>query len=93
MKRELVTIAYTLALAGCVGKVPPAIEARVVTVDRPVAVSCVKASDIPTEPAQIGDRLTGDAARDLPTVAASAIRLRAWGRKLGALVSGCVLPN
>lgn len=81
-----------LLLAGC-ATTPPAIEVRTVTVDRIVAVSCLKASDIPGEPALIGDRLTGDAARDLPTVAASAIRLRAWGRTAVALLGGCVLPE
>ena len=87
------TLLAALLLAGCAGRVPPpAIEARVVTVTVPVAISCVKASDIPAEPAKIGDRLTGDAARDLPVVAASAVRLRAWGGQLAALLGGCVLP-
>ena len=87
-------LALALLLAGCAGRVPPpAIEARVVTVDRPVAISCVKASDIPAEPTKIGDRLTGDAARDLPVVAASAVRLRAWGGQLAALLGGCILPD
>lgn len=82
-----------LALAACVPTPKPAIEVRVVEKIVPVAVSCVKASDLPTEPPLIGSKLTGDAARDLPTVAASAVRLRAWGRTLGALVSACVLPD
>ena len=81
-----------LLLAACTPTPHPAIEVRVVEKIVPVAVSCVKASDVPSEPALVGDKLTGDAARDLPTVAASAVRLRAWGRTLAALVSACVLP-
>jgi hypothetical protein len=89
MKRLILA---TLALSACAPTPPPAIEVRTVTVDRVVAVTCVHRQDIPTEPALIGAKLTGDAARDLPTVAASAVRLRAWGRTLGALVGACVLP-
>ena len=87
-------LAPALLLAGCAGRVPPpAIAATVVRVEVPVAISCVTASDIPAEPAKVGDRLTGDAARDLPVVAASAVRLRAWGGQLAALLGGCVLAE
>ena len=87
-------LAPALLLAGCAGRVPPpAIEARVVTVDRVVAVTCVRREQIPAEPAKIGDRLTGDAAHDLPVVAVSALRLRAWGGQLAALLTGCVLAE
>ena len=88
------TLIAALLLAGCAGRVPPpAIAVRTVTIDRPVAISCVKASDIPTAPPMIGKRLTGDAARDLPVVAASAVRLRAYGAQLAALLGGCLLPE
>ena len=82
-----------LLLAGCAGRVPPpAIEARVVEKFVPVAVSCVKREDIPPAPPRIGDLLNGDAAHDLPVVAASAVRLRAYAGQLAALLGGCVLP-
>ena len=98
-----VLIAPLLALSACAPTPPPAIEVRTVTIDRPVAIACIHRADLPTEPALIGDKLTGDAARDLNTVAASAVRLRAWGRTLGALLGAwgrtlgallgaCVLP-
>lgn len=70
----------------------PAIETRTITVYRPVAVACVKASDIPAEPEKVAGKLTGDARRDLDTVSASALRLRSWGKQLTALLSGCVMP-
>lgn len=93
MRKAIIRLAPALLLAGCAGRAPPpAIAARVVTVDRPVAISCVKASDIPAEPPRIGDRLTGDAAADLPVVAASAVRLRAYAGQLAALLGGCILP-
>ena len=88
------TLIAALLLAGCAGRVPPpAIAATVVRVEVPVAISCVKASDIPAEPAKIGGRLTGDAATDLPVVAASAVRLRAYAGQLAALLTGCILPE
>ncbi|MEG3086197.1 hypothetical protein [Sphingomonas sp. PB4P5] len=68
---------------------PPAVEVRTVTVDRVVTAACVKASDIPQEPAKVGDKLTGDARRDLDTVSASAMRLRAWGMIAVAMLRGC----
>ena len=87
------TIIAALLLAGCAGRVPPpAIAVRTVTIDRPVAISCVRADQIPSEPAKVGDRLTGDAGHDLPLVAASAVRLRAYSAQLAALLTGCLLP-
>ena len=83
----------TLALSACAQTPPPAIEVRTVTVEVPIATSCVRAADIPTEPATISDKLTGNASADLNTVAASAVRLRAWGRTLVALLGACVLPE
>ena len=90
---HIVAMSVSILLAGCAGRVPPpAIEAHVVRVEVPVAISCVKASDIPTAPAKIGGLLNGDAGHDLPVVAASAVRLRAYAAQLAALLGGCVLP-
>jgi hypothetical protein len=51
----------------------------------------VDPAQVPAEPPQIGDHLTGDAVHDLGIVAPSALELRAWGRSLYALiVPGCV---
>ena len=88
-----VLIASVLLATACAQTPPPAIEARVVEKLVPVAVSCVQRDAIPAEPPTISAKLTGDAARDLNTVAASAVRLRAWGRTLGALLGACVLPE
>ena len=80
-----------ISLPGCSisDRTPPAVEVRTITVDRPVAVSCLKLSDIPAEPAKIGDKLTGDARRDLDLVAGSATRLRSWGLTMAAMLRGC----
>ena len=85
-------IPFALLLAGC-ATTPPAIEVRTVTIDRPVAVSCIKPGDIPAAPARIGDRLTGDLAHDAPLLAASAVRLRAYSQQLLAIIGGCVLAE
>lgn len=81
-------IALTL-LAGCAHN-EPAIEVRTVPV--PTPVPCIEASQIPAEPAQVGDRLTGDAVTDFGIVAPNALELRKWGRELMALISpGCTI--
>ena len=65
----------------------PGIEVR--TVEVPVPGPCVPRDRIPDEPAAVGDRLTGDPVLDLPTVAASALALRAWGREMEAALIAC----
>lgn len=65
----------------------PGIEVR--TVEVPVPGPCVPHDQIPAEPATVGDRLTGDPVLDLPTVAASALALRAWGREMEAALIAC----
>lgn len=87
MRKTALLMLAALALAGC-KTTSPAIEVRTVKV--PTPVPCVKSSDVPAEPAQVGDQLNGDAAHDLGIVAPSAIELRRWGRELRALiVPGC----
>lgn len=89
MKR-LAIATLALALPACVGTTPPpAVEIRTVTIEKPVAVACVKASDLPAEPEKVAGKLTGDARRDLDTVSASALRLRSWGREMRAMLVGC----
>jgi hypothetical protein len=80
-----------ILLPGCAKTIqaPPGIEVRKVEVIKPVAVACVKVSDLPSEPPKIAGKLTGDARRDLDLVSASAIRLRAWGSELRAMLKGC----
>lgn len=84
-------LATLLALSGCTKPdlPPPGIELRTITVEKPVAVACVKASDLPAEPPKIASKLTGDARRDLDLVSASAIRLRAYGAELRAMLKAC----
>jgi starvation-inducible outer membrane lipoprotein len=87
-------IATLLLLAGCshTAAPPPAVEIRTIEILKPVAVACIDKSAMPTEPAKIGGKLTGDARRDLDLVAAHALRLRSWGRAMAAMLSGCAKP-
>lgn len=80
-----------LALAGCATSPtpPPAIVVKTERVEVPIPTPCVDADQIPAMPPRVGDRLTGDAARDLDVVAASAIRLRAALGKALALLGAC----
>jgi hypothetical protein len=48
---------------------------------------------LPAEPPKIKDKLTGDAATDVGTLAGSAIRLRAWGEGLQTILEGCREPQ
>lgn len=57
----------------------------------PVAVSCVKSADIPhAPPATV---LTGNATNDVNALAATDLRLRAYGGILRALLVSCELPD
>ena len=81
-------------LAGCAQTPPPKPGIQVIyrDVKIPVAVPCVAAKDVPTEPSKIAGKLTGDARRDLDTISANAIRLRSWGRVMSAMLLGCANP-
>lgn len=85
-----------LLLAGCAttqDRAPkPGIQVVYRDVKVPVLVACVDRAAIPAEPARIAGKLTGDARRDLDTVGANAIRLRAWGVELSALLLACAKP-
>jgi len=83
VKRSLLVV--TVALAGCAHK--PA-EVREVLV--PTPVTCVDPNRIPAEPARVGQRLTGNARRDLEIVAQSAQELRLWGQEMHSLLELCV---
>lgn len=85
MKRTLFASAISLALTACAHN-EPGIVVR--TVEVPTPVPCLAADQVPAEPETVASRLTGDPAHDLPIIAASALRLRAWGRTMhGALVA------
>ena len=45
------------------------------------------------EPERVKSRLTGDADKDVRTLAGSAIRLRAWGEGTLEILGGCVEPK
>lgn len=62
---------------------------QVQTVEVPVPQPCLAKEDIPPEPPQVGDQLTGNAASDLLIVAASALDLRAWGITMQAALKAC----
>lgn len=84
--RGLAIMGAVAMLAACSHN-EPGIEVR--TVEVPVPGPCVPRDRIPAEPATVGDRLTGDPVLDLPTVAASALALRAWGREMEAALIAC----
>ena len=46
-----------------------------------------------SEPERVKSRLTGDADKDVRTLAGSAIRLRAWGEGTLEILGGCVEPK
>lgn len=79
-------IAGLVTLTAC-QHTEPGIEIREVRV--PVPQPCLPADQIPAEPETVGHRLSGNAVVDLPIVAASALRLRAWGRELHAAHVAC----
>ena len=80
MIRRASLLALALASAGC-AQGPR--EVRM-----PIPVACAPAS-LPAEPETISPRLTGNAERDIGIVAASALRLRQWGRELRAMLEAC----
>ena len=87
---SLLAVALT-GLSAC--SRPGGIEVRTVEVKVPVAVPCLRADQIPSEPEKIAGRLTGDAQRDLDIVTASALRLRAWGEAMRAALLACAQPT
>lgn len=90
MKRVMIpfVLLATLPAAMCQSD-QPGIEVRTVEVVRTVPIACVKREDIPAEPPKIGAKLTGDPVHDLDVVSASALRLRAWGQEMSAMLQGC----
>jgi hypothetical protein len=90
--RVLMVLPLAIALSACNDARPvplPPVQVKTITVDRPVAVPCVKRSDVPAMPPKVGSQLNGDAGHDLNIVSASALRLRAaLGRAL-ALLGAC----
>lgn len=86
MKLPLIASAFFLLLAACQTPEP---GVQVIEVEVPVPQPCLPADQIPEEPAMISNMLTGIATDDLPIVAASALRLRAWGRELHAAHAAC----
>lgn len=83
--RLLICLA-ALALSAC-ATTQPGIQIR--TVEVPVPEPCLPADEIPPEPPRINELLTGDPAHDISIVAASALRLRAWGQELSAAMKAC----
>lgn len=89
-KLLMLPIVMLTLTAGMCETTEPAIEVR--TVEVPTPVPCVAASDVPAEPPQVGDQLTGNAVHDLGVLAPNALELRRWGRTLLALiVPGCTV--
>lgn len=89
MRKPILLAALALSACATPRHVPPAVVVKTVEVDRPVAVACVAASDIPAMPPRVGDQMTGDASHDAGLLASSAIRLRAALDKALALLGAC----
>lgn len=85
--RVILVGAASVALTACKTAGEPAVEVRTVEVALPMP--CIPADQIPAEPETVTDQLTGRAAEDTLTLAESALRLRAWGRELAALLRAC----
>ena len=82
--------AIALSLSGC-ALFERKIETRYVTVYclTPEQFQQLKES----EPERVKSRLTGDADKDVRTLAGSAIRLRSWGEGTLEILGGCVEPK
>lgn len=86
----------SLFLAGCSGRprvntAPP--PPRIVTVDRVVAETCVKAGDVPSAPTSIGAQINGDAVHDTRVLAAALLAAEAWQGQTKALLGACTGPE
>ena len=84
-------LAALLALAGCGQPMPrpdSTLPPRVVSV--PIATACVREADIAPEPAH--PAVPTDARAAASVLAATDLRLRAWGRELAAMLRGCAKP-
>jgi len=79
-----------LMLAGCSGAprpCPPSVQVQ--TVEKPVPVACLHASDIQPEPGPT-TLYPEDAARSADALAATDSALRVWGRSLVAMMQPCM---
>ena len=57
---------------------------------RTIQVPCIAPdAELPQEPPEVGEELTGQAQRDFQIIAGSAARLRSWGRSLKTVIEGC----
>ena len=82
---KFAVVTACLALSACATTSQPAVQIRTVEVPVPVACLTQEQLDELPEPALVGDRLgrtpeTAEQDRDI--LAASALRLRVWGRTL-----------
>jgi len=87
--KQSLTVAACLALAACAQTPPPVIQAKTVEVDVPVAVRCIDPAKVPG-PVPRAD-LSGDAVRDVGTLARTDLALRSAVDQLMALVGPCTV--
>lgn len=89
------SIAMLIMLAGCAvapKPCPPSLpQVQIVKEPVPVPVACIKASDIPAEPAST--KLTGDARNDADLLGAKVSDLRVWGRALVGMMGPCTIAQ
>ncbi len=62
---------------------------KIITVDKVVVASCIKADEVPTLPRNVGNDLNGDAVHDSAILAAAVLDDRAWQGKALAIIRGC----
>jgi type IV pilus biogenesis protein CpaD/CtpE len=86
---KLSIVAAALALAGCAQTPPPAIEARVVQVDVPVATRCVDPARVPAAVPPAG--LSGEVHHDVSVLAKTDLALRSVVDQLMALIWPCTV--
>ena len=89
----VMAFAALTSLAGCASPGRIAIETRVVREVVPVAVSCVKPSDVPAMPPHVGADLDGDAVHDVSVLASYALRLRKALDQSLALLGACTVGD
>lgn len=83
-------LALLLALAGCAATPPCVPKVQTVSINIPVPVKCISATDIPLEPGT--STLTGDARNDSALLASKVGELRVWGRQLVGMMQPCTTP-
>lgn len=85
-----IALATLFALSAC-ATTQQGVRVETVTVKVAVPTPCIKASDLPANPAPMG-ALSGDASRDISIIAAAGLRWRAVALERAAMLGACAMP-